>query len=90
MDVISLVQQLITNAPVIEAESPIESEWMGIVAAVELLLPWKLRPEIQKMSESGKSDFEIAEFARVPEKFVNLVLRSPYGKTSAKINGRLD
>ena len=89
-DVVGLIQRLITSAPMIEADAILESELMGIVAAIELLMPWKLRQSFEALGESGKTDFEIAEFCRVPEKFVNLMLKSPYGVTSRRVNSQLD
>ena len=89
-DVVGLIQRLITSAPMVEADTLLESEVMGIVAAIELLIPWKLRKELEGMCQAGKTDFEIAEYCRVPEKFVNLMLRSPYGATSKRVNEQLD
>jgi len=89
-DVVGLIQRIITDAPFFEADSSIESEYMGVIIAIELLLPWKFRKKLEAMRDAGKTDLQIAEHARVPEKFVNLLLRSPYGETSKRINEQLD
>lgn len=90
-DVASLIQQLITDAPInIAPESPIESESMGVVVALELLLPWKIRGQLIKMAQEGKTDREIADYAKVPQKYVNVMLRSGYGTLSARFNRELD
>lgn len=89
-DGVALIQELITNAPVMQPESPLESEWMGVVAAIEILLPWELRGELSLMKSAGKTDYEIAEYCRVPEKYVNVILSSNYGATSARMNQELD
>lgn len=61
-----------------------------MIAAIELLLPWKIRSELVAMKEAGKTDLEIAEFTKVPEKFVNVVIRSNYGVLSSRVNKELD
>ena len=88
-DVVNLVAGLITSAPMMHANTPIESEQMGVIAAIELLLPWKCRDHIKAM-QSNKSDFEIAEHFRVPEKFVNVILRTSYGDISRELHRELD
>lgn len=88
-DVVSLIAGLITSAPMLEPHSPVGSESMGVIAAIEILIPWKLRNEITEMQQT-RSDFEIAEVCRIPEKFVNAVLKSNYGKLSEKLNRELD
>lgn len=84
-----LVQELINKLPAIQFDHEMNSEHLAGVAAIEMLLPWKYRPEMQKMMADGKSDYEIARAFRAPEKFVNLLLRSPYGAVSAKSNSAL-
>lgn len=88
-DVEPLISGLITSAPMLEPDTHLESERMGVVAAIELLLPWSLREQIEQQKDN-RSDLEIAEQYRVPEKFVNAVLRMPYGQISKKLNAELD
>lgn len=89
-DVTGLIQELITSAPTVHAKTPIGSETLGLMAALELLMPWKIRPVMFAMRDSGQTDREIAEFVRVPEKYVNIMLRSDYGKLSDQHNAALD
>lgn len=88
-DPINLIQGLITGTFPMEADTPVHSDMVGAIAAVEMLLPWKLRPHLIQLRTNGKTDFEIAEHARVPEKYVSLILGA-YGDVSARLNQDLD
>ena len=77
---------LINKLPAIKFDHEMNSEHLAGVAAIEMLLPWKYRPEMQKMMGAGKSDYEIAHAFRALEKVVSLLLRTPYGKVSADSN----
>ena len=68
----------------------IKSEGMGFNAAMELLLPWKLRAKIEAMRDTRQTDFDIATHCRVPEKYVSLMLRGGHEEWSRDINQRLD
>ncbi len=83
---VALVQEIINKLPSVACVEELNSESLAIVGAVEMLLPWHLRKKMEDMMASGASDYAIALEFRAPEKIVNLVLRSEYGKTSAKSN----
>lgn len=85
----SLVEQLILGT-IYSPDSLLDSEWMGEVAAIEVLLPWKLREVLKDMHKAGESDFQIAVQFRVPIKYVTAMLRGDYGKLSEKFNLGLD
>jgi len=57
-----------------------------MVAAIEMLLPWCLRGQLEAMDREGMTDLQIAHNFRVPEKIVNLMLRSQYKELSAQSN----
>jgi len=84
---VSLVQELINDVPVMRTDHDINSERLAMIAAVEMLLPWCLRGQLTGMAEEGLSDLQIAQEFRVPEKIVNLMLRSDYGNFSKESNG---
>lgn len=84
-----LIERLIVGG-VFEPNTPIDSERMGIFAAMEILLPWKLRPTVEAMRDAGESDFQIALQCRVPEKYVTAMLHGVYGKSSKRLNEKLD
>ena len=88
-DVTELIERIIVGE-IFEPQTPFHSEWMGEVAAIELLLPWRLRSVIQKMRDAGETDFQIAVQCRVPVKYVTAMLHGKYGESSAKINSQLD
>lgn len=88
-DVPTLIERLIVGGE-LEPHTPMDSEWMGEAAAIEMLLPWKLRPVIEKMSAAGETDYQIAVQARVPLKYVTAMLRGVYGKASRALNMQLD
>jgi Zn-dependent peptidase ImmA (M78 family) len=83
---IALVQELISKLPTAKFDRDMNSEHLAMIAAVEMLLPWQLRPEMKNMVKANKSDYEIALQFRAPEAFVNLLLRSPFGKISEDSN----
>lgn len=84
-----LIERLIVGG-VFEPNTPIDSERMGVFAAIEILLPWKLRGAIEAMRDAGESDFQIALQCRVPEKYITALLRGTYGQSSRRINEKLD
>lgn len=88
-DVASLISGLITSAPTLEVDSPVESETMGVIAAIEILLPWRARASMVEL-QKDHTDLQIAEKCRVPEKFVNAVLKTPYANLSKRVNAELD
>jgi len=83
---VSLVQELINDVPVMRTDHDINSERLAMIAAIEMLLPWCLRGRLTEMAEEGLSDLQIAQEFRVPEKIVNLMLRSDYGSFSKESN----
>lgn len=65
------------SAELADVETPIEKpEAIATFAAVELLIPWKLRPQLEKMRSDGKTAWEIAMLCRVPVEVVNSVFFS--------------
>lgn len=82
----TLVQELVSKLPAAKFEDEMNSEYLAIIAAIEMLLPWKYRQEMKQMMADGKTDYEIAHAFRAPEAFVNLLLRSPYGQISEQSN----
>lgn len=88
-DVPSLIEKLIVGEP-LEPHTPMDSEWFGEVAAIELLLPWRLRSVLTKMRDAGETDYQIAIQCRVPIKYVQAMLHGKYGKASEDFNQRLD
>jgi Zn-dependent peptidase ImmA (M78 family) len=85
-DPIALVQGLVTQVLNLKPEHDLVSENVALYCAIEILLPWHLRPLMNQMMNEGKSDFDIAVHFRAPENIVNLMLRSPYAKISAEAN----
>lgn len=85
-DPMLLVQELISKLPSTKFDHDMNSEHLAMMAAIEMLLPWGLRGEMDQMAAAKKSDYEIALKFRAPEAFVNLLLRSPYGDISKKSN----
>ena len=88
-DIQFLIEGLIVGV-MFEPDTPAGSEHMGEVAAIEMLLPWKLRHVLTEMRDAGMSDFQIAVQTRVPVKYVTAMLHGRYGKASAGINEGLD
>ncbi len=88
-DVTSLIEKLILGE-VFKPDHQFDSEWMGVVAAMEVLMPWRLRSVLRGMHKAGETDFEIAIQLRVPVKFVHAMLHGNYGKMSDSMNGSLD
>jgi hypothetical protein len=81
-DPVELVQQLIAGGPSLNKDDGLQSEHLAAVAAIELLLPWKLRGEIKAMVNNGITDLEIALKFRVPEHVVTYLVRSKYWDVS--------
>jgi hypothetical protein len=85
-DPVSLVQELVNDVPMMRADHDVHSERWAMVAAIEMLLPWGLRGDLAEMDKEGFSDLQIAEKYKVPEKIVNLMLRSKYREFSLEAN----
>jgi hypothetical protein len=88
-DVPSLIERMIIGGE-LEPDTPVESEWIGEAAAIEMLLPWKLRSVMEDMSKAGETDYQIAVQARTPLKYVTAMLRGVYGRASKGLNKQLD
>jgi Zn-dependent peptidase ImmA (M78 family) len=88
-DPVSLVQGLINSLPVINPSDDLLSEHVSITASVELLLPWCLRAELERMAKEGQSHLQIAQACRVPQKLITLMLSSNYGEVSKQANSGL-
>lgn len=88
-DPVELVQQLIAGAPSLNSDDEIHSERVAVIAAIEILAPWKLRPKIQELAKSGLSDHQIATFFRMPEAAVNYLLRSRYWSVSSECHEKI-
>jgi hypothetical protein len=86
-DPVSLVQELVNDVPVMQPDHDVNSERLAMIAAIEMLLPWCLRGHLVAMAGEGMSDLEIAQKFRVPQKIVNLMLRSNYKEFSKASNG---
>lgn len=89
-DPLALVQGLITGVPVQDHQGAYDSERLAICGAMELLLPWRLRDEMDKQMAAGRSDYDMALAFRVPEKVVNLRLKSAFGRWLDQIHRALD
>jgi Zn-dependent peptidase ImmA (M78 family) len=85
-DPVALVHELINDVPVMEVDDDVNSERWAMIAAIEMILPWCLRGQLNELSTEGLSDLQIAQQFRVPEKIVNLLLRSKYRDISAEAN----
>ena len=86
----ALIQGLITQMPSnVEPDDIIDSEFMGVVVALETLMPWALRHELKALRES-KTDLDVAKIIRVPEKYVSLMLGDHYSGLSERFNKELD
>jgi Zn-dependent peptidase ImmA (M78 family) len=83
---VALVQELINKLPTTKFDHDINSEHVALFAAIEMLLPWQFRAEMEAMFAAGRSDYEIAVQFRAPESIVNLLLKSPYSEISKKAN----
>jgi hypothetical protein len=89
-DPVALVQGLVTQVLNLKPENDLISENVAMYCAIELLLPWHLRPSMNQMMTEGQSDYDIAVAFRAPESIVNLVLRSSYAKISHSANSATD
>lgn len=81
-----LVQQLITGASSLTTGESMKSERLAVFAAIEMLMPWETRNQIDKT----KSDLEIATQFVVPQNMVNLLVRSRYWDISAECHSDFD
>jgi Zn-dependent peptidase ImmA (M78 family) len=79
-----LVQQLIIGAPTLNSTDPVRSEQLAAFAAVEMLLPWSVRPCIRKMKDEKATDLEIAQRFSVPQQVVNYLVNTAYWDESEK------
>ena len=83
---VALVQGLIDGLPCERVTDDLESEHYASFAALEILLPWELRVELEKTGGTTATDTAIAYKFVVPEKIIYLALRSPYSKLSIAAN----
>jgi len=79
-DPLSLVQQIISQIPNVTFNHDVNSEFLAAFAAIEMLLPWDMRPVMEKMMNDGASDLQIAKAFSAPEIYVNLVLKNEHFK----------
>ena len=86
----SLAQELMTEAPITDYSAYAMSERLCVAGALEFLMPWQLRAQLVKMKAAGCSDKEIAIYCRVPERYVNVILSSAYGKFSTQVHMEQD
>ena len=90
-DYAALAQQLIADAPFAEGASSFKrSEDLCTLGAMELLMPWEIRSELEALRDAGRTDYEIALICKVPEQYVNFMLRSEYGRISADFHRDYD
>jgi hypothetical protein len=90
-DYAALAQQLITQTAFSDgATSFRRSEDICTFGAMELLMPWGIRWQLESLRDAAKTDYEIALLCKVPEPFVNIMLRSEYGKISGDLHRELD
>jgi hypothetical protein len=76
-DPIRLISSFMGGVVAEKIDADISSEHWAYLAAIELLMPWRLRGTIQEMIASGKSSYDVALLFRVPERIVEL-WRSPW------------
>lgn len=89
----SLMEQLISGIPLwllrkdhTQEDAAFESEKTAMIAAIEMLLPWKHRSHVQKRCHQGKNNAEIAEEFNVPEYVVSNLLTPTYYAASQNAN----
>ena len=89
----SLMEQLISGIPLwllrkdhAQDDAAFESEKTAMIAAIEMLLPWKHRGPFQKCCDKGKNNQEIAEEFKVPKYVVSNMLTPTYSAASQNAN----
>jgi Zn-dependent peptidase ImmA (M78 family) len=70
--------------------TPLESERMAVLFAIEMIIPWPCRKIFDDMCDADKSDHDIAEAFKIPEKFVTKFRESDFRKISALTHSQLD
>ena len=82
----NLVQELVSGLAIPHENHQVNSEYLAMIAAIEMMFPWKYREDMKLLMLGGKTDYEITFSFKAPESFVNLLLRSPFGSASAAAN----
>ena len=62
------------------------SESVAMVAAIEMLVPWVHRPNLQAMFDQGMDNFEIASEFRVPRHVISNLRDITYSALSNAAN----
>lgn len=70
----------------VEANLPIATDRLCMYGALEMLLPWSRRDEIQAMKQAGQSHFDIADRFKIPERVVDRFFNPAYIDLSTKVN----
>jgi len=93
----SLMEQMISGVPLwllrkdhAQDDAAFESEKSAMVAAIEMLLPWKHRPHFKKCCDQGKNNLEIAEEFKVPRYIIANMLTPTYFAASQNANNFVD
>lgn len=86
---------LLTNQIIKEAIPPnmsgaLTSERLTLLMALELLLPWPIRGELEKLYSEGKTDLDIAHYCKVPEHMIAYAMHPPYAEFSRMIHTGID
>ena len=63
---ITIIRSLVDD--IISIDEEISSEKCAMIAAIELLIPWRMHDQFLKMSTGGLNNYEIAVLLKVPEK----------------------
>jgi len=79
--------QAFTNG--LSTNSEADVSLLRLLAAMELLIPWRLRGRIKEWQKGGKAPFEIATKLRVPMQLLQVFLKT-YKQQSDAIHKRLD
>lgn len=74
----------------IEKESELDIEQFTLCVAMEILLPWQQREELNAMKGSGQTNRKIAERFKVPEVIISRYFETNYGQLSEESNKGLD
>lgn len=78
-DPVALVNGILKSMPLtIDAE--IDAEWIALVVAMNLLIPWSLSQQILAMQQNGSTNYDIAYELRVPELLIDQWLSSQMQK----------
>jgi len=67
-------------------EEEIDPELAGLCLAIEIALPWVLRGPLGDLRQEGKSSYQIAKEARVPQAIIDLLYEENYAELSAEAN----